>query len=338
MRGRVLVSIAGIAVSVIAGWVAVSGIDLAHVGDILAQVQPAYLVVALVVIGGQLVVRSFRWSLLLPRGQLGRVQARRLVPLLLIGYLGNAVLPARLGDVSRAVLVTRRERIPIAAALGTVVLERVLDTLVLAALVLPVAIAAGAGSGMVQAAAIASTAAGAVFLAARTPLPGWVLDGVRRRTGSAPLRRLLDHGGRFAKVMDSRRRERLFAKVFALTVVTWMLDASTYWLSARGLGIDLSPAVAFIVAAVAVLGTALPSAAGYVGTFELAASGMARTFGVEPAAALAFAILVHVVSVVPVAIAGAISLMWLGVRPAELGGGLAEDARIASLPADAVVQ
>jgi uncharacterized membrane protein YbhN (UPF0104 family) len=75
-----------------------------------------------------------------------------------------------------------------------------------------------------------------------------------------------------------------------------------------------------LVSAITVLGTAIPSAPGYVGTFELAASATARSLGVPPEEALAFALLVHALTVLPLAIGGAASLAWIGVRFGDLIG------------------
>jgi glycosyltransferase 2 family protein len=60
------------------------------------------------------------------------VPVRRIVPVLLIGYLGNAVLPARLGEPIRAHLLARREGLSSALVFGTAVLERIIDLATLA--------------------------------------------------------------------------------------------------------------------------------------------------------------------------------------------------------------
>ena len=83
---------------------------------------------------------------------------------------------------------------------------------------------------------------------------------------------------------------------------------------ARSLGIELTPAESLIIVAVGALGTSIPSAPGYVGTYELAVSSAAAAFGVPPEAALAFAVLLHAVTLLPLAIAGAVSLRHDGRR------------------------
>ena len=57
-----------------------------------------------------------------------------------------------------------------------------------------------------------------------------------------------------------------------LSLVAWLLDGTVYWAVGQSLGLVLSPTGAMVVVGVTVLGTIVPSAPGYVGTFELAAS------------------------------------------------------------------
>ena len=106
---RIIVPALGLVLSVLAGWLAVQGVDIARVSQLLGQLEPGFVVLAICVVVAELVVRALRWSLLLPRRASRRLPTRRLLPVLLIGYLGNTVLPARIGDAARAVIVGRRE-------------------------------------------------------------------------------------------------------------------------------------------------------------------------------------------------------------------------------------
>jgi len=82
-------------------------------------------------------VRSARWRLLLGRGGDGAELPFGLVlRALLIGYLGNAALPARLGEAARAGVVARAVNRAFGTVLGTVLLERLIDLVALAVLVL----------------------------------------------------------------------------------------------------------------------------------------------------------------------------------------------------------
>jgi uncharacterized membrane protein YbhN (UPF0104 family) len=318
MARRLVLTLVGLGVSVFAGWLAIRGVDLGRTEQILAEVSPGPLAIVAVALFLQLLVRSARWSQLLPTGQPGSVPAHRLVPVVLVGYLGNAVLPARLGDPIRALLVGRREAIAVSGAIGSVVLERAIDTLTLALLVFPAAAFSGAADWLFRAAALAAGLAGAVLIVVQTRLPSVVIGLVRRNVRGPRWTPWLDRADQFAAAMDSAGRRRAVLSAIGLSLLAWLLDGTIYWAAAKSLGIDLPPAGAMLVSAITVLGTAIPSAPGYVGTFELAASTIAAGLGVAPAAALAFAILVHALTLLPLALGGVVSLAWMGSRVEDL--------------------
>jgi uncharacterized membrane protein YbhN (UPF0104 family) len=109
----------------------------------------------------------------------------------------------------------------------------------------------------------------------------------------------------------------------ALTIsgACWLLDGTTFWLVGQSLGIAFAPAAALLVAAVTMLGTALPSAPGYLGTFELAVAGAAAALGVPPSSAFSLAVLAHVMTVAPSALGGAVALSVSGMGMASLSSG-----------------
>jgi hypothetical protein len=74
-----------------------------------------------------------------------------------------------------------------------------------------------------------------------------------------------------------------------------------------------------LVSVLAVLSTAIPTAPGYVGTFELAAVAALGVSGIVGEAALAFAVLAHLMAVLPLSLAGTVSL-WLVGGPAARRG------------------
>ena len=56
-------------------------------------------------------------------------------PITCIGYMGNNIYPARAGEVLRAVVLKRRENVPISASLATIIVERIFDGVVMLAFV-----------------------------------------------------------------------------------------------------------------------------------------------------------------------------------------------------------
>src|ERR1035437_4598401 len=322
-RGSLAIRLVGLLVSLAALWLVLHSVDLGACATVLSHADPVPLAACLAVIAVQVVLRSVRWRLLLPPPPSGgRTGLMRIVPVLLVGYLGNAVLPARLGEPIRAHLVARREELDAVEAFGSVVLERVVDTATLAVMAFVAAVAVYAAGWIVQATGIAAIAGTAVTGALGVIGPGRMVLLTRRivvhlpfATRAEPVLKRLDD---FARGIERPSRSSAIVVAALVSAACWMLDATTFWLVAQSIGVSVDPAAALLIAAVTVLGTALPSAPGYVGTFELAAATTAQALGVAAAPALALAVLAHAVTVLPTAIGGAVSLIAMDARLGRL--------------------
>lgn len=327
-RVRVLARVAGLAVSLVAIAVLIASIDVDETVAQFANVQPILLIASGSLVFVQLVTVTARWSFLLPgMPEGGRVAWTSLVRPVAIGYLGNFILPARLGELLRAGFASRVWQLGMARTLGSVVLERVIDTSVLGMIALLLAALLDAPTWVIQVSALVAIA-GAVAIAVLAagfalPLARWVA----RRNGTAFVASVGRSATRFlvGATADGRRMAVLPAAV--LTAVSWLVEGVVYWVAAAAIGLDVHPTTALLVAAVTVLSTAVPSAPAYVGTFELAVTASAAALGVPSAMALAWAIVAHVVTVLPLLVAGIGALMTVDasldemVRDARRSGG-----------------
>jgi uncharacterized membrane protein YbhN (UPF0104 family) len=238
-------------------------------------------------------------------------------------------LPARLGELIRAALLGIREAIPVPVALGSAILERALDVFVLALFGVVAATAVSAPGWVGSAAGTAAlvgglgllTIAGTATVAVRWSGRGHGPHAPGRFPGAHRIARIVGQTVAGGRIVD---RPRAVILATLLTIATWVIDTGLIWCVARSIGIDLTPAGAMLVSVVAVLSTAIPTAPGYIGTFELAAVAAVGVSGVTGEAALAFAILAHLIAVLPLSIAGAISLWILGAPSLR---GLAATAR-----------
>lgn len=324
---RLAVGLLGPLISAGAIVIVLQTVDIGQTAEALADTNLAVLAPCLALIAAGIALRAMRWQRLLVPAANRALPVRRIAPVVLIGYLANAVLPARLGEPIRAYLLARREGLNAFEVFGTALLERILDVAVLAVMAFLASLAVGAPAWVVQLTGIA--AAGAFLVIGALTLGG--LGPVLRF-----LHRLADHG-RFAaaRMILTRldqvaqgfggRSQRLpVAQAAGLTVVIWLVDATVCWLAARSLGSDISLAAALLVIGVGALGTSIPSAPGAIGTFELAASAAARAVGLAPPAALSLAIVVHATTLLPVALAGAAAMLAMGL------GSLSDLARAAT--------
>lgn len=314
---RAAVATAGLAVSIVSLFLVARSVNLTDAAHTVANASIGPLVLALAMMLVALGLRFVTCFVLLPDLPDGsRVPVTRLVSPVLIGYLGNLVLPARLGEVVRAYLISRREGLVFGAALGSVALERIVDTATLAVMAFIAATLVGAASWIVQGTGFVA-AAGVILVAAlaTTGLQPLVcllgrLESIKvMRAPISVLVRVLEP---FAHWSGGAHRRRAIGLALLLSLGAWLCNAAMFWLVGQAVGASLSPAGTILVMAITVLATAIPSAPGYVGTFELAAVTVAGSLGVPREIAFALAVLAHVLGVLPTAVGGSVALTRLG--------------------------
>src|SRR5438046_1939582 len=116
----------GLAVSLIFLGLVFAGQDLGKIWSALQRANYLALVPAVGLYFLGVGVRAVRWQVLL-RPVLPKTQLARLFEVVVIGYMANDLLPARLGEVVRAFVLSRREQETKSAILGTIVVERIFD-------------------------------------------------------------------------------------------------------------------------------------------------------------------------------------------------------------------
>lgn len=319
--GRIWVTLVGVGISAAALWIAIRTVDLTTVTQRLGEADVRYLLIALVAASVQVCLRTTRWQVLLPVRPTGeRVAARRILPVVLIGYLANVALPARLGEIVRTRLLSRRESLDSVAVFGTVVLERILDVAALAAFALIIAVSIGAPPWILGAAGLAAVFGFIALAVATAGLPRAVMtmsDRLKPTPGASSSIRLpraaavLRLARRFSGGVGGSHSRRAVVAAAALSFLAWPFDALLVWLVASSINVHIGPGAAALISATAVLSTAIPSAPGYVGTYELAAASAAQAIGVESSPAFAVAVLAHAFTILPAAIAGGVSLVLL---------------------------
>lgn len=302
----------GTAVSLAFLWWLLKGVDRDQTVDALRTMQWGWLLLALPLFAASIWVRALRWRMIIrPAVPLSRGDATALV---VIGYAANNLLPVRAGEVVRAVLVQRRHGGSSITALGTIVVERVCDGLVLA-LMLAGTLALAGGNGVLRGLA---ALAGAGFAAVALAL-------IALAVRPAPARRLLARalalppaaiGGRLRawseRLLDGLtllRGPRTWTLVLAYTAAGWGLEAASYWVIGVAFGLPLHPALYLAVCGAANLAIAAPSTSGGIGPYEFFARETVVHFGASAAAGTAYAIALHAFVLLPITVAGVL-LLW----------------------------
>ena len=251
-------------------------------------------------------LRGERWHRLLARGT--RADAYALTT---VGYMGNNALPARAGDVIKAMLSASRSDVARRDAFGTLVAERLLDALALVAIFAVVVLAGGLPLG-VSTPVLAAVAGGLALAAAAALLLAPRLRGI---VGAllAPTRQLFDARG---------------AALLAVSIALWLVEGGVYAVLGSVAGIHLGLGDGLYVMALANIAAMVPAAPGYIGTYDAAVVLGVRLAGAGSAAvALPYVVLVRFVLFVP------ITLVGLGLLLARYGGIAAARAALRSRPA-----
>lgn len=312
----------GIAISVVAAYLLIRSVDVGAAIDVLRQANLAIVALMAVAVVLDVSSRAARWrSLLAP---IAHVRYLRVVGYTFVGYLANNVLPARLGELVRAHALGEGEGISRTTVLGTVVVERILDTVIVVGLAALAVIVLGVG-GLVSTAVVL----GAIFVGFLVVILGLSVVS-HRLPGADRVTALIE---RVPRVLDLARRlreglavigsPRAVAGALVYSLVAWTFSIATFVLGGAALGIAITPMQGALLSSGVALATIVPSGPGYLGTFELTAVGIATQFGIDRDAAFAMALLVHAMILLVTSVGGAISAVRLGVG---LSTGSDEDA------------
>ena len=297
----------GIGVSILALALLLRSVDLGETIAALRTADVRWILLLLVCLAVDVAFRAVRWRVLL--SPIADVPPGKTLASLLVGYLANNVLPARLGELVRSHDLGERTGLSRSTILGTIVVERVVDTIVVVAIA-ALAILVLSVRGVVASAVLVGLAASVLLLlglaagiaAHRLPGAGWIIALVDRWPRIRQVLARLHDG------MAVAARPRPMAIAVALSVASWSATVFAFVAAAQSVGVGPTMSQAALLAAGTNLATAIPAAPGYIGTFELAATTIATSVAIAPAPALAFALLVHAGTLFLTSVGGALAL------------------------------
>ena len=304
---RVLVALGGVAISAIFLWLAIRDADAAEVRSALEDAQVGLVLLAVVAFAVGYLFQALRWRKIANTPVPG---VRRFYGMVICGLACNNVLPVRIGELLRAGWLSREAPMPGGRALGTVALDRVCDVVTLAVL-LVIGIQAVPTPDWLKRIVVGALVI-LVLLAAILVFARWYTRTRERdRRARGRIRRILRDT---IDTLGEPVSRRSAATWLGLSAVTWAFGTLAVYLVARSVEIDLTPLDAVFVSAALALGVAIPSAPGYVGTYQLLAVASLGLLDVPESEALAFAILMQASWYVPTTLAGGAILGWRALR------------------------
>lgn len=275
---RLVKLVVGTAVSVLLLWLSFRNVDFQKVLDaftpnLLWYLIPYYL--TLVVIHFS---RTFRWGILLE--PLGKPSFTKLNMASAVGIMGLMLFPFRLGEFVRPILIAEDGKIRPSAAMGSIVVERVVDGLAMA-VVLFVALMfstpATKDESLIQWARWGGVGVFAAFLVILVFI---VVAYRKRELAVSLLRKCLGLvsaklADKFADMLDAfigglriLPDGRKIAAFIGYTALYWVTNSLGMMMLAYGFDLPLSVPAAFAVNGILVIGVMIPAGPGMMGTFQ----------------------------------------------------------------------
>ena len=315
----------GVLISVLLICLALRGLRLDQFWDVVKQADYWWLIPGVLIYFVAVWARAWRWHYLLR--PVKKIPTNRMFPIVAIGYMGNNIYPARAGEVLRAVILKRKENVSISASLATIIVERIFDGVVMLSFVfvnLPELARLTSESGFVgniQQVAVIGTAffigalviflLAAMFPRVTTKVGGWFIDRFlperfRQQTNS------LMH--KFLDGLASLRSPLNILMVFVTSVVIWLLETGKYWFVMHAFNFNVSFFALMLMNGIVNLATTIPSAPGYIGTFDAPGIAVLTAYGVDQATAAGYTLVLHVALWLPITLLGAYFLTREGIQ------------------------
>ncbi len=326
-RGRQRAALALLAL-VIAGLVvfALTRLNLSHVGHALINADPWWIVLAVALMGLSLVLRSVSWyetlRAALPETALSWFAVMRAT---MIGVMTSAVLPGRLGEPMRVVVLSRRidepQRVVLPVVAGTVFSQTLMNLVALAVLAVvtlsAVPLLGGHVTGVIIALAIPLAVTLLVIAGPRLLSLGRLSPSKRLQAAALLFERLLRDARRGLVVFA---RPRHGAPALAMQLLAWALQ----WLACYAvlLALHLEHEAGLSAAAAVLLAVnvsaVVPATPSNVGVFQAACLVVLAAYGVGAGVALAYGIILQAVEVVTALALGVPALLREGLTWSDL--------------------
>jgi uncharacterized protein (TIRG00374 family) len=315
----------GVLISILFIWFALRGLKLDEFWNAVKQANYIWLIPGIGVYFIGVWIRAWRWHYLL--GPIKKIPTKTMFPITTIGYMGNNIYPARAGEVLRAVVLKRREGVSISASLATIIVERIFDGVVMLAFVFvnlgELAKLTGASGfvGNIQQVALIGTG---VFIGALIVfLIAAMYPHMTARIGLwfiyklLPKRlhqRVISLMNKFLEGLASLRSPFNVLMVFFTSVMIWLLETGKYWFVMHAFDFSVSFFALMLMNGIVNLATTIPSAPGYIGTFDAPGIAVLTAYGVEHSVAVGYTLVLHVALWVPITALGAYYLTREGIQ------------------------
>lgn len=307
----ILKIIPGLVISSVLLFLVLRAINMGDFVDLIRAFEWWVLPLAICLFFLSLVARSLAWGTLLG----GSFSRKRVFLTLNAGYFMNNVLPFRLGEVGRAVILSGEGDASFWFVLSTIMVERIFDLLMVVGMLLVSLPFAVLGQNLGWTAGVAGILViGALiilFLIANRQTG--VLAFLDRVHEKASLTKIIkrEWAEKFLTGLAILTDVRKFLTAVIWLAMAWIITALTYFVVLSALVPGTKLYWASIGLGAAALGIAVPSAPGGIGVFEAVLGFVTSQFGVVESTAYVYALTLHLIHLVMTSVIGFIGVSVL---------------------------
>ena len=298
----------GIVISLLFLYLAVRNVDFKLAAGSVSGLDWNYLALCVFCQAASLFTRAALWQNILSYEK--SVSYRHAFESLIIGYMGNNILPFRMGEAMRAFAMGRKEKISRTLAFASVILERLYDLFTLLLFFAVLVFLMTLDRRVVLSAAVVSIFLGIavlfLYLIASDFLkvPSRVFKMFLRLVPAGRHETAERIIGSFVRGIILVRTLRQALVLLGLSVLAWTLWTAILYFGLKAFHLDLPLTATILMTVVVHIGVMIPSSPGFIGVFQWLCIFSLSFFGVPKEIALTFSLIVHMIQYIPTTLLG----------------------------------
>lgn len=323
---KLLLLISGLIVGLLLLWLAVKDSNPQQIGErLLQETNFAYSIPFLVLLLLFFWLKAWRWGCLLAMSTAGSLYDR--FAAVLIGYTGNLILPAQLGELVRVYILSRQTQSGAMPILTSIALERVFDLLVMLLFLLAAMFISGQDLAWMR--TLAYVLSGLILLGLGF---AWVylkytqqilrlMQPLLQHLGEHWQNKLLSWAEQGAEGLGILQRPALLWQTLISSVLIWLAMSGCIYLALQAAAIHLPFTAAIFTLVVIIGGMMLPASPGFVGTIQFCFVLVLSQYGIEDEQAVASSLFYHLLITLPILLIGYALILKLGFSTKQLKQG-----------------
>lgn len=292
-------------------------VNLSEVKTLLLDINTLVLLPLLVVWALTVLIRVIRWRYMFPPAI--KPRKRFVFDAFCLGAFFNNVLPGRLGDFFRAAIIGKHNaEIGFTSAFATIVLEKVIDLFVVIMFFFVVFLWVDLPDWIKNYGAIGSAVSifALLVLVYLNSLINRILTRLSNISANAFFQKLfavfLSLSEKFSTGLASLKSKKSFLDLIVLSLPIWLLECVIVYLGFQAFNLSLPFIAAVFTTVLLVVGTMLPAAPGFIGTYQFFVVTALTQFSVPESQSFALAIFLNLFIICSTSIVGILAYFLEG--------------------------